>query len=392
MKIKKYTGSTMQEVMLKVKMELGKDALIINTRNIRGKGLLKFFKKPSVEVIAAVDESKSSLIETPSSGNFRETLNVHNANVFKMQNQARLDLLESKFNTMEETLKNIYTQVKKLSGESPDNALAKSGKQDKKGLSQLFYNNLIKNEVDADIANELITQVCEQLVDNNSVNDFINALYKKITNLIGKPSTISFEHAKKPYVVLFAGPTGVGKTTTIAKIAANYYLNYNKKVSMITADTYRIAAVEQLKVYADILGIPLSIVRSAGEMEETIKNYEDVDLILIDTAGRSYRDTDSFEEIKQTISAAQADEIYILLSMTMSTRNCKEVLENYKFIDDYKIIFTKYDEISAPGIILNALYYAKKQVSYITTGQNVPDDIEVFDTDKIAKKIIGNIN
>ncbi|HHV97745.1 MAG TPA: flagellar biosynthesis protein FlhF [Clostridiaceae bacterium] len=392
MKIKKYTASTIQEAMLKVKMDLGKDALIINTRNIRGKGFFKFFKKPTVEVIAAVDEQKSSSIEIQDAANFREALNKQSASVIKMQNQTRLDLLESKFNSMEETLKNIYTQIKKISDESIDNSSTSNCKKSKKGLPQLFYDNLIKNEVDADIANELISQVCEQLGDNDSVNDFINTLYKKVTSLIGKPSTISLEHSKKPYVVIFAGPTGVGKTTTIAKLAAHYYLSYNKKVSMITADTYRIAAVEQLKVYADILGIPLSIVRSPGEMKEAIKNFEDSDLILIDTAGRSYRDTSSFEEIKQTINAADADEIYIVLSMTMSTRNCKEVLENYKFLNNYKIIFTKYDEISAPGIILNTLYYARKQVSYITTGQNVPDDIEVFDTDKIAKKIIGNIN
>lgn len=392
MKIKKYAGETMQEAMLKVKMDLGKDALIINTRNIRGKGLLKFFTKPGVEVIAAIDDEKSSHKETHTPSNFKETLNMQKTAAREIRNQGKMDLLENKINTMEETLMSIYTQVKKISNESENCTEGNNSKQKKSNLSQLFYNNLIKNEVDTDIADKLISQVCIQLGENNSVNDFINALYKKIAEFMGKPSTIDLDHNEKPHVVIFAGPTGVGKTTTIAKLAAHYYLNFDKKVSMITADTYRIAAVEQLKVYADILGIPLSTVRSVNEMKEAIKSNEDTDLILIDTAGRSYKDTDSFEEVKQIINAAQADEVYIVLSMTMSMRHCKEVLENYKFLNDYKLIFSKYDEISAPGIILNASYYTKKHLSYITTGQNVPDDIEICDIDKIIKKVIGSVS
>jgi len=385
MKIKRYTGRTLQEAISKVKMDLGKDALIINTRNTREKGLLKLFTKPGVEVFAALDEGNQA-INNQVQTNFKETLSMQRANA-----SDKIDLLENKFNNMEETLKKIYNQMQKTNNESKEEK-EEDNKQNKNSIMQLFHNNLIRNEVDIEVADILLTKAYNELGDRNSVNDFVTVLYKNISEFIGKPNIINLQKSGKPHIVIFTGPTGVGKTTTIAKLAAHYSLNCNKKVAMITADTYRIAAVEQLKVYADILGIPLSIVYSANEMKNTIENYNDKELILIDTAGRSHKDTKNFEEMKQILNVAQADEIFMVLSMTTSTRNCKEVLANYDFLDDYKLIFTKYDEASTPGIILNTLYYTKKSLSYITMGQSVPDDIEVCDTDKIIKKIIGNIS
>ena len=191
---------------------------------------------------------------------------------------------------------------------------------------------------------------------------------------------------------MFVGPTGVGKTTTLAKIAANYLLDQKKTIGLITADTYRIAAVEQLKTYAEILGIPITVVYTPAEIKEAISMYAGKDMILIDTAGRSHKNKAQFEELKALITAAEADEIYLVLSATTSSSNCREIIKSYSFLTNYKLIFTKTDEAPMPGIILNARYLTGKSLSYITTGQSVPDDIEVANIDKITKNLIGSIS
>ena len=190
---------------------------------------------------------------------------------------------------------------------------------------------------------------------------------------------------------MFIGPTGVGKTTTLAKIAANYLLNSKKKVGLITTDTYRIAAVEQLKTYAEILGLPLSIVYSPNEIVDAIAQYSDKDIVLIDTAGRSHNNKAQMEEISAWIEASRADEVYLLVSMTTSNRNLRELVKNYSFLKNYKILLTKFDESPVVGMIINIRLLTGMKLSYITTGQNVPDDIEVADIDKILRTLLGSL-
>jgi flagellar biosynthesis protein FlhF len=212
-----------------------------------------------------------------------------------------------------------------------------------------------------------------------------------MSGLLGKSETIDMKKTGGPTVVMFVGPTGVGKTTTLAKIAANYLLNQKKNVGLITADTYRIAAVEQLKTYAEILGIPVKVAYSPVDIRDAVSEYSDKDLVLIDTAGRSHNNKSQFEELKAMINASGADEVYLVMSATTSIRNCREILVAYDFIKDYKLIFTKTDEAPVLGIILNVRYLTGKRLSYITNGQNVPDDIEVANVEKITKNLIGSI-
>lgn len=394
MKIRRYMAKNTQEAILKVKMDLGNDALILNTRKVKKKGFFGLFAKPLVEVLAAIDEYNFPKKE-------QEPVKVEQKNPPALmddgkkisfdEKEDKIANLENKISSMEGILQKIFLQVQ-TKETAPEQPQLEEKATPLSKVSQIFYGNLIKNEVEIDIAKKIIDGVTAKTGENASVNDTASMLYSIIAGLLGKPETIQMSPSGRPTVVIFVGPTGVGKTTTLAKIAANYLLNQKKTVGMITADTYRIAAVEQLKTYAEILGIPVSVAYSPNDIMEAVNQHSDKDIILIDTAGRSHRNKAQFEELKSLIAASGANEIYLVLSATTSIRNCKEILDCYNFLNDYKLIFTKTDEAPVQGIILNVRYLTGRNLSYITTGQSVPDDIETANIDKIAKNLMGSIN
>ena len=392
MKIRRYIANNNQEAILKVKMDLGNDALILNTRKVRQKGIFGLFFKPRVEVLAAIDEyGTRKEPENPCSEEkpLNSTKDVKNKINFD-EKEEKIANLENKITNMEDMLQKIYSQIY-VKGKIPDSGQREEKHEQASKVLQIFYNNLIRNEVEIDIARRIIDSVAAKVGDNAGVNDTASVLYSIVAGIMGKPEMIGPSREGKPSVIIFVGPTGVGKTTTLAKIAANYLLNQKKSVGLITADTYRIAAVEQLKTYAEILGIPVSVVYSASDMSDAVNRYSEKDIILIDTAGRSHRNKAQFEEMKAMVIASGADEVYLVLSSTTSIRSCREVISNYDFLKDYKLIFTKTDEAPVLGIILNIRFITGKKLSYITTGQNVPDDIEAVNVDKITKSLIGSI-
>ncbi len=185
-------------------------------------------------------------------------------------------------------------------------------------------------------------------------------------------------------IVALIGPTGVGKTTTLAKIAAGFVLNKQVKAALITADTYRISAVEQLKTYSDIIGLPLDIVYNQDELRKAIRKHEDKDLILIDTAGRSQYNEYQLEELKTLLKANSRIEKHLVLSATTKERDARDIIERFSFCNPKRIIFTKVDETSSLGIILNLLYEKDMALSYLADGQSVPDDITVAGADTLA--------
>jgi flagellar biosynthesis protein FlhF len=193
-------------------------------------------------------------------------------------------------------------------------------------------------------------------------------------------------------VFLFVGPTGVGKTTTLAKLAAKLSLIDNKKVGLITADTYRIAAVDQLKTYSEILGIPLSVVYEASELPDVMYKYKDKDVILLDTAGRSHKSEELSRDLQDLMNNLENPEIFLVISLTTGYKDIVSIIDAYNFVDEYKIIFTKLDEASSYGNILNVKVESGKALSYLTTGQSVPDDIEIADSEKIVNYIVGDAN
>ena len=388
MKIKRYMGKNTQEALLKVKMDLGNNAIILNTKKVRQKGIFKYFSAPMIEVMAAIDDDNSrsrekEIVRVENSQN--ETASSKN---ILSQKEEKITELENKVSNIENLLDKILSAVK-FEGKNADNV-----KKEDEGLPQVFqllYNNLIKNEVDEEIAKKIIDQMLKT-TSTRSIQDASQVLHSIICSLLGRVEPIVLRNDGKPTVVVFVGPTGVGKTTTLAKLAATFMLSNNKKVGLITADTYRIAAVDQLKTYAEILGIPISVAYSVVEISNEIQKYSDKDIILIDTAGCSYRDKQKFDELKKLVAASHADHIFLVVSTSVSSKNCKEVIKNYDFIQNYKLIFTKLDETPVYGSILNTKCYSNKSLSYITNGQNVPDDIEIANIDRLSKNLLGSIS
>jgi len=389
MKIRRYVANNAQEAMLKVKADLGNEAVILNTRKVKKKGILGIFSKPMVEVLAAVDEYSSSK-ESSKAGKGFESHSVEKAEETRFQD--KIYALENKMEKMELLLQKVYKKIEPIDNIYEITETNSSLPGNLTGILQIFYNKLIKNDVDTELADQIINDIIVEVGKSPGVNDAVSALYNVISRIAGSPQALKLKNRGRPTVAIFVGPTGVGKTTTLAKIAAQYLLNDKKSIAFITADTYRIAAVEQLKTYAEILGIPVSVIYSPNEMENAINEYSDKDLVLIDTAGRSHRNKQQMKELETMIEVSKADEIYLVISAATSRKNCIDILNNYSFLNDYKLIFTKFDEAPSAGIILNARKMSGKSLSYITTGQNVPDDIELMNVEKIAKFILGSIN
>lgn len=255
-------------------------------------------------------------------------------------------------------------------------------------MIKIIYEQLMDNEVDEPYANELMAGIAEYFVSHDpEIDELVSIVYKRIVKNLSDFDIIDTNNRNKP--VFFIGPTGVGKTTTIAKIASLHTLIHNRDVALITSDTYRIAAVEQLRTYANILGIPIKVVYSKNEMQEAIEFFKDKDLILIDTAGRSHKNKLHQNELIELLDCVQDKDVYLTLSVATKYKDLMKIVNIYKTLCDFKIIFTKLDETLSYGNILNIKMATKAKLSYVTFGQNVPDDISEINPHHIAKNLLG---
>jgi len=375
MKVKRYLVNNIQEAMVKVRAELGNEAFIISNRKVKSKkGILSFFSKSVLEVVAAVDElpqeKKQKAIEN---------------NRIASEREEKISKLEAKVDGMEKTLTKIFEEVEKkpnLSSETDKN---------KTSLFDVFFNNIIENDVTQEIAQNVITDAKRKCGASDNVSAVASAIYTTMAEILGNPKPIQPGEGTGPKVAIFIGPTGVGKTTTLAKLAGNFSLVQGKKVAMLTTDTYRISAVDQLKTYADIMGIPLTVLYSADDVRAAVEYYSDRDLILVDTAGRSHKSETQFEEISALLEKFTNPEVFLVLSAVTNNRTLKEISQSYNFIKNFKLVITKTDESATPAVVLNSKMMLNMPLSYVTNGQSVPDDIEVVNTDKIIKNLMGSI-
>jgi flagellar biosynthesis protein FlhF len=251
-----------------------------------------------------------------------------------------------------------------------------------KGYARKVYEQLI----DAGVEEGLALSVSRKVGTNATQGRAL--LRAELSRVMGPGAPVQVEQGKRRVVALI-GPTGVGKTTTLAKLAAHFALERGLKVGLITADTFRIAAVEQLRTYADILSIPLYAVERPGDVAQALAQTEGADLVLIDTGGRSHRDEERMAELQELLTAAQPDETHLVVSLNTNPKDAHRMLERYLPLGVNRFIFTKIDETSAPGLLLNIRLRSDLPVSYISTGQSVPDDLAPADTVDYSRLFMG---
>lgn len=271
------------------------------------------------------------------------------------------------------------------------------------GFVKKLYEILLENEVDERYINRMIEEMDNIISSGNNLDYMLSSVYQKMMLMLGKPKTIDDEPPKKqtednaltpakPKLVFLIGPTGVGKTTTIGKLAAKYKLDRRKNVAFITSDTYRIAAADQLKTYADILQVPMMVVYKPEEFNDAVSKVGNSDLIFVDTTGFSHKNEAQRENLKELLAAVDESfpkEIYLVLSVGTKYRDLREVIDSYAEFTDFRLLFTKLDETTAHGNILNCKLYSGADLSYVTMGQDVPNDIEVADTQALVKRYLG---
>lgn len=391
------------DAVLQAKEELGKDAVVLNVKTIKQKGIFKFFKPTTVEITAALEESKKE--EKKEENGVNKTIepknnfsSVANENIIVKPQIVKEKPLESNSedaSAIEKKLADLQSLLEKQIESKPviqeQSVKAETEKNETTVFAQLIYKTLLDMEVDEKYINQFIGEI-EQTKNKDVTIDYVLAnIYQRMILKLGQGKIIT-EAKKSPKVVFFIGPTGVGKTTTLAKIASKFHVEGNKKIVMLTADTYRIAAAEQLRTYANILGVPFNIIYSPEELESALEQYSNYDFILVDTAGHSHKNKEQTEDIEKLVTCLDENidkEIYLVISAATKYSDLIKIVDTYNTITDYNIIFTKLDETTSLGNILNIKMYSGKDLAYVTSGQNVPDDIEIFDAQGLVKQLLG---
>lgn len=377
MRLKTYIVDNVGDAIPMIKRDLGADALILNTKKVKKGGLFGLFQKEKLEVIAAV-ESKAGDSAKSQPANGRPVPVFAEPKTEELAPKPLREDAGSETNDLIAELKSIKQFMMHVIEEDrlPDVLKPLSGRLEEQG---------VKKEVQSEILAKLMV-----LIDKNPAateGEIQEAARMEMIRLISAHQKAPA--SKNPDIVCFIGPTGVGKTTTIAKIAADYMLREDKKVGLITSDTYRIAAVEQLKTYAGILNIPIQVVESFDDLVKAMAELSDCDIVLMDTAGRNYQQKQYIDDLEQLLSSKANVQINLVLSLTSKFEDMKRIIENFKTIQMDQLILTKKDETSSAGAMLNLIYRYSIPVRFIANGQNVPDDLLVATPELIADFVLG---
>ena len=406
------------EAMALAQKELGNNVTMIHSRTVKPKGLFSFLKKPQVEVTVAKEEemdrpevqAKTAIAEVNKARKKAEEESARKQAAAAEDQYAAAGAGMKKTDSMaaysekavEEKLDNIQSLLEQKLNKQADQAKERerraaeeekeqdAQRQEMLEFCKLLYHTLLENEVTEVNANELVDEIRQNYASGMTMEHMLSYVYQKIILKFGKPARIQ-PAEKGVKVVFFIGPTGVGKTTTLAKIASRFRLMENKKVALFTTDSYRISATDQLKTYANILGVPFHVLYEAGELKAQYERYKDFDYILVDTAGHSHKNEEQKKDMLAFLHALDeqvSTEKHLVLSATTKYKDLLAISDAYREMTDYRLNFTKLDETRECGNLLNLRLHTGAPLSYVTNGQNVPDDIAVFDPQSVAKQLL----
>jgi flagellar biosynthesis protein FlhF len=416
--VRTFRARTLQEALVLVRRELGPDAAVLQTRQVR-RGLWNWLTgRSEVEIVASgslhvpsrlstavaaghtghavrppsAPRSRSSQLTTvshvPGAGH-RATRAVGTTPVvaddLAQNSEESAPYAPTPRSDLEHRLACLQQMVEKL--------YQTNERQPRGEMSDELF-RLFTQLLDADVGEETARQLIERLRSQAAPEDLDDPmlLRARLARLVEEEIRVAGPIRLIPRrrrVVALVGPTGVGKTTTIAKLAANFHLRDRCRVGLITVDTYRVAAVEQLRTYADIIDLPMEVVAQPAEMQPALERMADLDLVLLDTAGRSPRDDLKIHELKAMLAEARADEIHLVLSAVASLSSHRRAIEQFDQVGATAMLLTKLDEATSLGTILPMLRASRLPISYVTYGQNVPDDIEPAQARKLARLVLG---
>lgn len=386
MKIKKYLAKDFQSALQMAKSELGQDAIILNSRYVKGKGFFGLFASSRVEITVAADDELKVVRDKLRHLNERDLVQ---GNLWSFESKTQAPQLPQA--PRQDVIVKEMHEVKSLVSELQSKLMEMEKVKANSDIVRSIYEMLTSNNIDREIAKKISSSVESRLPEDlRHDNDWAETvILRTLQEYFPEIRPIDLEGRSRAKVVMLLGPTGVGKTTTIAKLAANFTFVQSRRVALITLDTYRISAAEQLRTFADIIGIPITVVFTVSELAEAIDAYRNLDLIFVDTAGRSPFNNEHMLELQEFVSVAGVDEKILVLSVTTSMNDMLTIVDRFATIGVDKLIFTKLDETMTYGQIVSISHKTRKPVAYFTTGQNVPEDIEIPDSLTFARMLLG---
>lgn len=387
MKIKKYIAASMPEAMKQVRAELGNNAVILQSKIVYTGGFLGMFKKRNIEVLAAIDPDLNTS-RPPQEKPMPAPIPAPKL-LPKVERNLDLEVMKELHKSPVPANEEIMKQLARMNQHIQK--MSESGKLQMELPIQLqtVIDSLVRQDLEVDIQSRLTAKLLERwyLAGANSPVEEVyvwaeDFLYEEMKQYNFGELTL-----KKKFINVI-GPTGVGKTTTLAKMAAEFMMKHKKKIGFITTDTYRIAAIDQLKTYATILNVPIEVCYNLEDFDKATKSLADCDIILVDTAGRNFRNQQYVQDLKEVVDYNSDMETLLVLSLTAKQTDMEEIYQQFSSIQIDQFIFTKLDETSTYGAMINLVVKYQKGVAYVTTGQNVPDDIMPADPRQIAKRMI----
>lgn len=446
MRVKQYVVETMPEAMLQIRKDLGSDAVILSTKEIKVGGVMGMFRKKRIEVVAAVDKEENKQTTKPVQNQFTPVPRAFVPEAYRQTARSFVAASDESAttNTADQSVqeqsatapsvfesRNISSDIDSGPGSSSTDYKPRPQGADFSGSttgtkptgSDLDQDKLMTELQDL---KQMVTRLSKQGTSADPVPEELHAIRERLTEQDVWPEVWeswfdsvqakSSEDGLKEQdveqvvklevmhfleqrieegilsttrIVYVAGPTGVGKTTTIAKLAAEQMFKKQRKVGFITSDTYRISAVEQLRTYASILNVPLEVVQSPGDTQRAISRLEHCDLIFMDTAGRNYRNELLVSELQSLLAPVENSETFLVMSMTSKSADMVQITEHFSKYGLDKVIFTKMDETGSCGPLFNLLHRFPLKLAYVANGQNVPDDLLKPDADSLSKQLLG---